>query len=280
MQVRGARPIINKEINDHYLSYNHSMIDFPDYQNTFYEWIIAPYDKNIIGLNEFNYVDYIQGTSQAFDHFVLRNATKQLVNFVGDFQYHKCISKHINYKILYDTNELTNNQSLIISFPFSDTGNEHIQFNKLLDKCEKLHIPVCLDIAYWGISKNLTLNLNKWSCIQEVVCSLSKSFYVLETHRVGIRYSRSYADDGISMLNEVGMINQHSMSLGVWFMKKFDNSYNWKKYAESYSIVCTKLNLQPTNTVIFGIGGDEYSDYNRGILGNNRVCISNNLLEI
>jgi len=103
---------------------------------------------------------------------------------------------------------------------------------------------------------------------------LSKPFYTLERHRVGIRFTKDYQDDGISMINEVGMSNSYSMSLGVHYMQSFSCDYMWQTYWEKYYSVCSELHLTPTNTVIFGLGGDEYLEYNRGIPNNNRVCIS------
>jgi hypothetical protein len=79
------------------------------------------------------------------------------------------------------------------------------------------------------------------------------------------------------MINEVGMANVHSMSLGCWFMQKFNNSYNWKKHSDLYYQTCEDLELKPTNTIIFGIGNQTYYKFNRGINSNNRVCISDYL---
>ena len=272
--LKGARPVQTPELFDHYQLHNFTEYGIDKYCEIFYNWIINSQDKTITGLDQFVYRSSTQGTSQSFDNFVLRHANKQVVNFAGDFQYHACISKNINHGILSNVTELKNGQALIISFPFSDTGNEHKDFKEILQICSTLDIPVCLDIAYWGIAKGLILNLDHWPCVQEVVCSLSKPFCVLETHRVGIRCNRDYADDGICMINEVGMANSYSMSLGCWFMNRFSNSYNWKKYSDIYYDVCDQLTLVPTNTVIFGLGDQRYTDFFRGLPGNYRVCIS------
>jgi hypothetical protein len=149
----------------------------------------------------------------------------------------------------------------------------HPEFNDILNICAINDIPVCVDLAYWGISKNIHLDLS-YPAIQEITCSLSKSFYALENHRVGIRFTTTYADDGISMLNEVNMQNNHSMSLGVHFMKSFSPDWNWETYQDKYEHVCEERNLVYTDTVIFGLGGEEYQQFNRGVPGNNRVCIS------
>jgi hypothetical protein len=272
--LKGARPVPNIEIYNHYRTYNSEQIRLDEYCDIFYSWIVNSHNKTITGLNKFKYRHFTQGTSQSFDNFVLRHATKQVINFAGDFQYHACISKQLNHKVVKHIDELKKGQALIISFPFSDTGNEHSSFKEILDSCDQLNIPVCLDIAYWGIAKDLILNLDQWQCIQEVTCSLSKPFYVLETHRIGIRFSREYFDDGICMINEVRMANTHSMNLGSWFMQKFSNSYNWETYGQHYYQICKDLKLKTTNTVIFALGDQRHCEFNRGIDGNNRVCLS------
>ena len=98
-------------------------------------------------------------------------------------------------------------------------------------------IPVCLDLAYWGIAKNILIDLNQFPAIKEVTCSLSKPFYTLENHRVGVRFTKDYVDDGVSMLNEVKMQNNYSMALGVKYMKNFSPDYNWKKFKDAYEDV-------------------------------------------
>ena len=277
---RGARPIINSEITEHYSRHSFKEYSVEEYTDIFYNWIVTSENKKILGLENFKFRYFTQGTSHCFDNFVLRHAQKEVVNFIGDFQYHACISKFKSYKIINHINQLNADQALLISLPFSDTGNQHVNFVEILQTCCKLNIPVCLDIAYWGIAKDLNLDLEQWPCIQEVVCSLSKPFHKLEKHRIGVRFNREYVDDGICMLTEVGMVNTHSMSLGCWFMTKFSNSYNWEKYQQCYYNICSKLNLTPTNTVIFALGNAHYNNFNRGNKGTNRVCISNYLIEI
>jgi hypothetical protein len=141
--------------------------------------------------------------------------------------------------------------------------------------CEVHDIPVCLDLAYWGIARHIHINLNDYPAIKEVTCSLSKPFFTLENHRVGIRFTREYVDDGISMLNEVKMANNYSMALGVEYMKNFSPDYNWEKYENQYIKICEEQDLVWCDTVIFGLGDDvRHAEFNRGVSGNYRVCVS------
>jgi hypothetical protein len=170
--------------------------------------------------------------------------------------------------------DLLPGDSLVISLPFSDYGAQHPDWQSIMKRCDQLDIPVCIDLAYWGISRNLYLDLREHHCIEQVTCSLSKPFWTLENHRVGVRFSRSYNNDGISMINEVNMQNLYSMSLGNHFMQQFDCDWITDKFKASQESICNKLGLLATDTVIFGSGGPDFTHYNRGIANHNRVCVS------
>lgn len=284
--VRGARPIRNKEIYDFHNNINLKDVNLDTYTDTFREWINYSDNKSLKGLDSFAIADYTQGTSQTFDHFVMKhNHKRQIVALNGEFQYHRCITKfaefkelvHIHPDFLYGKDL----HALIISAPFSDYGSIHPEFEHIMGVCNDFEIPVCLDLAYWGIAKNVHIDLNLYPCIKEVTCSLSKPFFTLENHRVGVRFTKDYADDGISMLNEVKMANNHSMALGVEYMRNFSPDYNWQKYKDRYEEVCHEEDLVWTDTVIFGLGDDvRHSEFNRGVRGNYRVCVSEWLSDV
>ena len=283
--VRGARPIINKELTDFHFHLDKNDIvttTMQQYTDTWKEWLNFSSCKSLLGLEKFNYADYTQGTSQTFDQFILRHSKdRQIICLAGDFQYHACLGKHVNFKYIDYPHHLEEAldgiglHALIISAPFSDYGVIHPDFEHIMQVCKVHDIPVCLDLAYWGISKNMHIDLNIFPAIEEVTCSLSKPFYTLENHRVGIRFTRQYVDDGVSMLNEVKMQNKYSMALGVEYMRNFSPDYNWEKYRSIYEDVCEQQGLVYTDTVIFGLGDEaRHNEFNRGVHGNYRVCVS------
>lgn len=278
--VRGARPIVNSAVKEHYDSFKFKPVGLDDYANVWRNWLTFTDDKTIQGLDNFKFADYTQGTSQTFDQFVLRHChQREIVTLKGEFQYHGCISKALRYRNVDHDNYYffaeRGLQALMISAPFSDFGCIHPKFDEIMQICDQLDIPVCLDLAYWGISKNVHIDLDQYPAIKEVTCSLSKPFYTLENHRVGIRFTRDYVDDGVSMLNEVAMQNNYSMSLGVHYMREFGPDWNWATFGERYESVCNQLNLVYTDTVIFGLGNEiDHAEYNRGVPGNYRVCIT------
>ncbi len=278
--VRGARPIVNETVKDHYDNFVFKPVSLGSYTNVWRNWLTFTTNKSIHGLDNFKFADYTQGTSQTFDQFVLRHSQqREIVTLKGEFQYHGCISKAVRYRNVDHDNYYffaeRGLQALIISAPFSDFGCIHPKFDEIMQICDQLDIPVCLDLAYWGISKNVHLDLDKYPAIKEVTCSLSKPFYTLENHRVGVRFTREYVDDGISMLNEVSMQNTYSMSLGVHYMREFSPDWNWETYQSRYEEVCNEFGFIYTDTVIFGLGDEaRHAQYNRGVPGNYRVCIS------
>jgi hypothetical protein len=275
INTKASRPIPLHTVRLHHESIKQKLIEtnFELYANTWRYWLTDTKLKTLKGLDSFTYQDYVQGTSQAFDMFMLRHiANRTIVTLKGDFQYHKCLGKFGNFTTVNSDMGLTEGMALLISLPFSGTGDAYI-VKRMLAKCNTLDIPVLLDLAYWGISKNIHIDLDEFPCVKEVTSSLSKPFYTLETHRVGIRFSREYLDDGVSMQNEVGMQNLHSMALGVSYMNKFSADWSWETLESRYYDACKYNDLTATDCVIFAQGNADYADHNRGP-GVNRVCIS------
>lgn len=274
--IKSARPIKSSAVGAHYLRHVPSMISKDDYADTWEKWLTTGHLKTLSGLETFVHRDFSQGTTQCFDQFVLRHCkSRKIVAFRGEFQYHACIGKFVDFGYINSIDELSSNHAVIISAPFSGTGNNRHDFNEILDRCSALHIPVCLDLAYWGIAKNIKINLSQHDCVEVVCSSLSKPFYVLETHRVGIRFSRLYLDDGISMMNEVNMQNNHSMSLGKHFMKTFSCDWNWQHHQDKYQQICKNHQLIETDTIIFAQGSlPVWKEFQRVPDTNGRVGVS------
>ena len=271
--IKGARPIKLSKVFDHYQTHRFNNVELNYYTSVWRDWLTSNRLNTIAGLDEFKYADYTCGTSQTFDHFVIKHASREIAVLRGDFQYHACIARPNQFTYIDDT--LHPGQALIISLPFSDFGYEHPKFKLILNQCNQLGIPVCLDLAYWGISKNVNIDLTQYPCITEITSSLSKTFYTLENHRVGIRFSRKYQNDGISMINEVKMQNTFSMSLGIHFMEMYSADLAWKELLDQYQDICLQNNLKPTDTLIFALGDQErHREFNRGVVDNFRVCIS------
>ena len=65
---------------------------------------------------------------------------------------------------------------MVISVPFSDNGYIHPDTQEILETCNKLEIPVLIDLAYYNLARGIDFNLDE-PCISTFTFSLSKGFF-------------------------------------------------------------------------------------------------------
>lgn len=226
------------------------------------EWIMNTKNNCVIGLDQYKYACYSNGTTEAFDKFYAKHSKRRFRFFKGEFVYHRLSCRNNNYNWDYiEDSKLDSNDVVIISLPFSDTGNKHESLDDVLATCDKLKIPVLLDCAYFGICNDITFDLT-YKCITDVTFSLSKSLYAAHL-RIGMRLTREDDDDPLFVTNKIGYINRTSAYIGRKLLKNFGPDYIYNKYRERQLEYCNILKIEPSNCVIFGIGGNKWPDYNR-----------------
>lgn len=277
MDLRGAKAIPDNKMKEWVNSINSSSYLYDgDIKSKFIQkfkhWLKCSELNKLENLHLYTNIKICNGTAHAFDTFHWRHKTKRFLFFKGEFMYHKaCFKDNINWSYLDDT-ELTSKDAVIISVPFSDFGRQHETLPSILDTCDHLNIPVLLDFAHLPCTKNINVDLSH-KCIDMITFSLSKAFYGAENLRLGIRFEKEDIDDSIDILNSVNMINNISLGIGLEYMNNFSIDYNWKTYEQIYYQICSYKNLEPTDCIMFGSGGEEYNDFNRGSYIN-RVCVS------
>ena len=267
---------------------NESIIKFPslsydannlkhEFFETYKKWM--PKYHNLQGIKNYSEACFTNGTTESFVNFYLKyKGTKRLRIAKGDYFYHKMTQKMYfdgrrQFEWL-DNDELRSGDLVVLSCPFSDSGSLRADLEELLTRCDQLKIPVMLDLAYINISENMSINLNH-KCIDYVVSSLSKAF-PLENHRVGIRLQREKHEDPLYVINEddYNYLNTLSLYVSTELMKKFPSNYITQKYKDAQRYWCEKLDIMPSECVIFGIDTkNKYPEYSRG-LETNRLCFS------
>ena len=277
MNLRGAKPVVDNFFKD-YISkidcsadlYNENLPQI--FTDNFYNWISSSELNTLLGLDCFPSKRLVCGTAQAFDHFYLKHKDRRFRFYKGEFMYHSACLKHgFKWEYIEDA-RLHNNDAVIISVPFSDAGTQ-IPMDNLLYNCYGMDIPVLLDFAYYPCTKNINLDLEKFSAVETITFSISKAFYGAEFLRVGMRLQREDNDDGIDVFNSVEMINRVPLSIANNLVQNFSIDHNWENYGKIYSEVCAENNLEETDCIMFGQGGEEYAENNRG--GKyNRVTVS------
>ncbi len=247
-----------------------------DFCETYKEWMFSN-TKNVVGSKDFTEACFTNGTCQSFDYFSLRyGKTHRMRISKSDYFYHQMMKRLFypeNYSFI-EEDKLRKGDALLISVPFSDTGNEPNNLEDLLCMCDDLKIPVLLDLAYLNLSIDIEIDLSH-KCIEYVVSSLSKIFPI-ENHRVGIRLQRKIWEDQLYVFNDAenNYINHMSAYIGTYLMTNWSSDYIFNKYRDKQLEYCKELDLKPSKCVIFGIDTkNNFPEYNRGG-DSNRLCFS------
>jgi hypothetical protein len=236
------------------------------------EWIHGSKHNTLKGLTGFGVACYSNGTTESFDKFYLQNQSRRFRCFRGEYMYHMASWRNYfpNWKYI-DNNDIDDNDALVISAPFSDTGNIHPETEAVLKLCDKLGVPVLIDLAFFGACYNINLDLDH-ECITDLTFSLSKSFPMSHA-RVGMRLTREDTDDSLLVHHKTNYTNRIGAGLGMALMSMFDADYQYHKWGDTQKRFCNKLGIQTSNTVLFGVDHGKYPEYNRGATSN-RINLS------
>ena len=230
--------------------------------------------KNWIGLdlNEYPYVNFSAGTTETFDKFYYKHTGKRLRIFKGEYFYHQIMARNYFQMEWLENDVIKENDFVVISCPFSDTGDVPQNFYSILESCNNLNVPVLLDMSYINISNISNINLN-FKCIKTITTSLSKVFPV-EHYRIGIRFDREFIDDTLNAYNQNNYVNLYSVNIGHHLIKNYKNNWLYEKYKNKQKQICKKLDINTSPCVIFGIDKKmRFMEYNRGS-SVNRLCFS------
>jgi hypothetical protein len=241
-----------------------------------YKWWM-PSTHNLIGIEKYTEGCFTQGTTESFAQFYIRYRNhKRLRLAKGEYFYHQMM-RGLWYEDSFawlDEDDIRDGDVVLLSVPFSDTGDVPYALDELLDECDKNNVHVMLDLAYINLAVDLEINLEH-SCIEYIVSSLSKVFPV-ENMRIGIRLQRKKFEDQLYVVNESGYnyINLLSAYVGKEMMHEFEADFIYKKYLDAQGVYCRTYNVEPSPCIYFGIDKlNQYSHYNRGN-ETNRLCFS------
>jgi hypothetical protein len=241
----------------------------------FKHWINSSTCRKIYGLHEFRYQALCSGTSQAIENFINRNQKRRLRFSRNEFVLSKiiCNVNSVDWCCLEDQ-DITENDAVVISWPFSGNGGIYPGVQDLIKSCERYNVPVLVDAAYFGISSDIEIDVTS-TCISDVCVSLSKPFSTMLRH--GIRFTRLSHDDLLQNTSDQGIINRPAVVVSSKLMEQFDADYIVKKYLSRHKEICQYNNLTSTPTLTLAVGDKNiYSEFNRGDFV--RVCITNELL--
>ena len=241
-------------------------------------WIISTKTNIVHGLDNFSVAAYSNGTTESFDKFYLKNKNRRIRCFKGEYMYHQAAGRNYfsDWRFIED-DDLKSNDAVIISQPFSDTGNQHPLYKETLDRCAELAIPVLVDCAFFGLCSNVLFDFTH-PAITDITFSLSKFFPVAHL-RIGIRFTKTDDDDTLLVSHKTKYINRIGAAVGLKIFDLYRADYNIMLFKETQIKLCKQLDVTPSNSVIFGIDENKkYPEYNRGYISN-RLCLSKYLVD-
>jgi hypothetical protein len=262
-------------VNNNYTEKNAEIIK-QDFLQTYKQWMFSHFPR-VNGVEHYTHMCFTQGTTESFAQFYIRYRDNHRLRIAKGEYFYNQMMKSLWYSDNFawlDDEPIKEGDVVLLSVPFADTGAVPGSLEKILCDCDRLKVPVMLDLAYLNLGVDMSFDLSH-SCIEYVVSSLSKVFPI-ENHRVGIRLQKEPFEDQIYVINEYNYnyINLLSAYLGTAMMKKFPANYVFEKYHSKQLAFCQKLDLVPSYCVYFGIDySGRFREYNRGGNGN-RLCFS------
>jgi hypothetical protein len=248
-----------------------------NYTDAVISWMQDHPLNNLQGLDQFPHRAYSAGSVDAIISFVHRHGAKRRLRFSqAEFVAAKIASQSADFEWSFlEHGPIEHNDAVMISAPFSGSGNMHTDFEAMLDCCDSMDVPVFLDLSYWPISHSVALDLSR-QCVKEVAFSLSKP---LATQlRLGLRLTRTHVDDMLQVNSDLKIYNRVAVSVGMQLMKEFSIDWLLSKYLYRQVEVCNTLGIEPTNTFTLARGdADLHREYNRN--GYNRICITDEITD-
>lgn len=254
---------------------NKTPVDVQDeFLDLYPQWIASSKLNKFTGLEKFPNKYISLGVSQAIDDFVLYcfKAEKRLRVFKGEYGYGREISFADRVPTVNDL-PLAEGDALLISCPFSATGDVHPEWNSIVETCNRLEIPVFVDCAFFGTCIDIQVDFNQ-PCIDTVAFSPTKGLNC-GNMRSGMAMSmRSGKNCSLDILTQWHHgIHIHTY-LAYNLMKNFSPDTIPLTYQSIQHKVCEHYGLTPTKTMHLGLGDDSWSYFNReGIT--NRVGLRN-----
>ena len=158
VKFKGATSIADKDIVE-YMKEPKQTCNVVEFLQCYREWMQK--DHNLDGINNFPYLSFANGSTEVFDKFYLKHMGKRLRLFRGEYYYHRIAAREwFNGNFAWvDEDSIKENDVLVVSVPFSDTGNIPENYFEVLTSCYVFDVPVLIDMAYLNITKNFNIYL-------------------------------------------------------------------------------------------------------------------------
>lgn len=240
--------VINKHLKDPWI--------VEKFEQIFGSWLLQSANYRLRNFEQFRYRAFSAGTQEAFLNFYLTHHRSRFRVFRGDYWWHMDIWSKMQLQWCYiEDDDLKPGDVVICSIPFALTGDQHPDFDWMIDQCNHQGIPVLLDFIYLANSWHaVDIDLSA-PCIQEITFSFSKTFPV-QCAKIAVRMRREKPQDPMQMSNDENICNRLGAGLAWELTQQFPPDYMVTKYRDQQQHWCKLLGLQPTPVVHFALGDD------------------------
>jgi hypothetical protein len=233
--------------------------EFPE---VYTQWIKSSKLNNLLGLESFPYRHVSLGVTQAIDDFLLYCLKEKLRLriYKGEYPY---INQIVNEDLIFIEDEaLKSGDAVLISAPFSATGEIHPLWCETIKTCNELSIPIFVDCAFFGTCYDLTISLDE-PCIDSVAFSPTKG---LNTgyFRTGLVYTKRSGKKTIfdTLTNWHHGIHMHTV-MALEIMKEYGPDTVPNIYRSVQEQICSHYGLTPSKTVHLALGGEGWEYFTR-----------------
>ena len=251
-----------------------------DVQDEFLEfypkWIESSETVKITGLETFPHRYVSLEATQTLDwlHYecARNNWTPRMLR--GEYPYNRDAYAW-NWDDFIDDRPLEFGDAVILSIPFSGTGEVHPLYEEIMETCNKLNIPVLIDCAWFGTCYDLSWSLDH-DCIKVVTFSTTKGLQTGQW-RSGICFSK-WNHGPLALQYEWRHGIHTNIFAGLLLMKEFSPDNCANIYKEHQATVCDYFGLTPSHTIHVAQGDFEWNEFHRDKT-TNRINIRTPLLD-
>lgn len=259
-----CKPILDPDVADHFLKLNLNSIFKKDnwkigselgWQDTgksftdFHaQWIKDSKLNNIEGLDSFPVRHLINGCSEAISeyHWMFRNYRLRL--YTGEYMFTGRLSLGNKFTTM-EEDELREGDALIVSVPFSHTGEMPDDFDVTMNTCTKLNIPVFLDFCLFGTCYDIDVNVD-YPCVVAVAFSTSKTL-ATGNFRVGTLFAKE-SPDHIKALNTFFYTPLLAAVIHKEMLYNYSADYLPTKYRKKQEDLCDKYGANSSKVMMIG----------------------------
>ena len=236
-------PIPDVHVQEFLKTVKFAPADINAFKIQYRDWILSSKHTTYTGLENYSMV-LTDGVTGAFGDFTHAYPHRTLVVFKGEYPFHRDTGAHV----INNVSEIKKSDKVIISAPFAATGNVHNYYTDILERCNKLNVPVFVDCAYFGCCKLGEVHID-YDCVKMVSFSLSKTFASGKC-RIGITFFKDLpVKTPMQLLDEYSYVNHIAVNIHAPIIQEFSPDYMFDTYRVRQTKLAAMLNVDPSDTV-------------------------------